>query len=78
MATFTHLIPYVQIALSILLVAVILMQKSTADSGGAFGGSGNWNAGYHTRRGFEKVLFDATIVLAALFVVTSLTALFVR
>lgn len=74
----TSLLPYIQIILAILMVAAILMQRSEASAGGAFGGADNWNAGYHTKRGFEKFIFNATIVLAVLFVITSLLALILR
>jgi protein translocase SecG subunit len=72
------LLPYIQIILAILMVAAILMQKSESSAGGAFGGADNWNAGYHTRRGFEKVIFNATIIFAILFAITSLAALLLR
>ncbi len=47
------------------------MQNSTAGLGGAFGGSDSVDAGYHSRRGFEKWLFNATAVLAFLFALVS-------
>jgi protein translocase SecG subunit len=54
------------------------MQRSEGATGGIFGGTDNWNAAYHTRRGSEKFLFNATIVLGVLFVITSLLALIIR
>ncbi|TSC69674.1 MAG: hypothetical protein G01um101456_26 [Parcubacteria group bacterium Gr01-1014_56] len=42
--------------------------------GGAFGGD-NFSAGYHTRRGAEKTLFYATIVLGVLLALSALLAL---
>ncbi len=74
----TSILPYVQIILAVLTIASILMQKSESNVGGAFGGADNWNAAYHTRRGFEKILFNSTVVFAVLFVITSLLALVVR
>ena len=74
----TSLLPYIQIILAILMVAAVLVQRSEASAGGAFGGQDNWNAGYHTKRGFEKFIFNATIVLAVLFTITSLVALVIR
>ena len=68
-------LPYIQIILAVLMVAAILVQKSDANAGGVFGGTDNWNAGYHTRRGFEKAIFNITIVLGVLFVASSLAAL---
>ena len=66
------LLPYIQIILSVLLVAVILLQRSGAQVGGAFGASDNFSSAFRTRRGFEKVLFNATIVIAILFAVSAL------
>jgi len=64
-------LPYVQIALSVLLMAAILLQRTGASLGGAFGAD-NFSSGFHTRRGFEKVLFQATIVLGILFALSAL------
>ena len=75
--TATYL-PYIQIILAILLVASVLVQQSDASSGGAFGGADNWNAGYHTRRGFEKVTFNITLIIGILFALFSLIAFIVR
>ncbi len=72
------LLPYIQIILAVLIIALILMQKSEAGAGGVFGGGDNWNAGYHTRRGFEKVTFNGTIILGILFVIASLAALLIK
>jgi hypothetical protein len=52
-------------------LVAILIQKSEAGVGGSFGGSDNFNAGFQTRRGFEKKLFYFTIAIAILFVVSS-------
>ena len=72
MANLSALLPYIQIALSILLVVAILIQKSEAGVGGSFGGNDNFSAGFHTRRGFEQKLFFSTIALAILFIVSAL------
>ncbi len=61
-----------QIIISVLLIAGIIMQNSSAGLSGAFGGSDSIDAGYHTRRGFEKWLFNTTVILAILFAVVSL------
>ena len=70
------ILPYVQIVLSILIVASVLLQQTGTGLGGAFGGD-NFSAGFHTRRGSEKVLFNATIVFAVLFGVTAFIALII-
>lgn len=72
----TAVLPYVQIALSVLLVVAILLQRTGASLGGAFGAD-NFSTGFHTRRGFEKTLFQMTIVLAVLFAVSALLHLFI-
>ena len=66
------LLPYVQIILSALLVAAVLLQKTGAQVGGAFGGGDNFSSAFHTRRGMEKWLFSATIVIAVLFAISAL------
>lgn len=70
------LLPYVQIALSVLLMVAILLQRTGASLGGAFGAD-NFSTGFHTRRGFEKVLFNTTIVLGILFALSALAHLFI-
>ena len=52
------------IVVSILLILSILLQNRGAGLGGIFGGEGNI---YRTKRGAEKVIFIATIVLAVIF-----------
>jgi protein translocase SecG subunit len=64
-------LPYIQIILSVLLVAGILSQTSSAGLGSAFGGADSVDAGLHTRRGPERAIFLGTLVIAALFVVVS-------
>jgi len=62
-----------QIAVAILLMAAILMQNRGSGLGGVFGGSGGV---YLTKRGLEKKLFVATIVLAVIFIFLSLGVFF--
>ena len=77
METLTAILPYIQVVLSILLVAAIILQQTGAGLGGAFGG-GDFSSGFHTRRGFEKTLFRATIVLAILFALSAFLILIIR
>jgi preprotein translocase subunit SecG len=60
----------IQIILAVILIASILLQRSSAGIG-ALGGGESVDAGYHTRRGFEKTLFNASIVIAVAFTVIS-------
>lgn len=76
MSALASILPYIQIGLSILLVATILLQQSAAGMGGAFGD--NFSSTFHTRRGFEKTLFYTTIILGILFAVSALVALLIR
>ncbi|OGG52559.1 preprotein translocase subunit SecG [Candidatus Kaiserbacteria bacterium RIFCSPHIGHO2_02_FULL_55_25] len=70
--TFLHgILPYVQIILSALLIVCILLQRTGASLGGAFGAD-NFSSGFHTRRGLEKTLFYTTIVLGILFALSAL------
>ena len=71
------LIPYVQIILSILLILGVLIQQSGAGAGGAFGGGDGFSSGHHTKRGAEKTIFVATIIIAILFAVTSFSLLLI-
>jgi preprotein translocase subunit SecG len=71
----TGIIPYVQIVLSVLLIGGVLLQQSDAGAGGAFGGGDGFSSGHHTKRGAEKTIFIATIVIAVLFAATSFSLL---
>lgn len=62
----------VQLILAVLLIITILLQQKGAGLGGVFGGSGNI---YSTKRGLDKILFHATIVLAVIFFAVSLLRL---
>ena len=64
-------LPFVQIILSTLLVAAIMLQQRGSSLGGAFG-SDNFSATFHKRRGGELFLFRFTIVAAILFVISAL------
>ncbi len=67
-------LPYVQVILSVLLIAGVLLQRTEASLGSAFGSDGAVG-GRFMRRGLEKILFNATLVIAALFGLTALVNL---
>jgi protein translocase SecG subunit len=73
-----RILPYIQLVLSAILVAVVLLQQSDASLGGAFGGNDDGGGIRHTRRGAEKVLFNTTIITGILFTVAALIALVIR
>jgi preprotein translocase subunit SecG len=59
----------VQIIIAIALIIAILVQARETDLGSIFGGG---SSVYRTRRGVEKVLYNATIGLAIAFLLISL------
>lgn len=63
-----------QIAVSVLLIAAILLQSRGTGLGATFGGEGNV---YRTKRGLEKILFRSTIVFAAAFLALALANILV-
>lgn len=63
------ILPLIQIVLSVLLCAAILLQQRGSGLGAAFGGEGNV---FRTKRGVEKGLFYATIGIAILFFITAI------
>jgi protein translocase SecG subunit len=63
-------LPYIQIILSILLVAAILLQQRGSSLGGAFGGD-NFSSAFNKRRGAEQFLFQFSIGIAILFVLAT-------
>ena len=69
------LMPWVQIVLAVAITAAVLLQKNDASLGSVFGGASNIA---HTKRGLEKGLFITTIILAGLFIITSIIALLIR
>lgn len=71
MESLTAFLPYAEITLSLLLIAGIVLQQRGAGLGGAFGGD-NFASTFYKRRGAEKFLFNATIVVAVLFVLTAI------
>jgi preprotein translocase subunit SecG len=66
---------YFQLIVSVLLILAILVQNRSSGLSSTFGGSGTIQV---KKRGAEKVIFNATIVLAVLFVLSSILALFLR
>ncbi|GAG08684.1 unnamed protein product [marine sediment metagenome] len=63
------IIQIIQIIIAVLLITMILLQSRGTGLSGVFGGASNV---YRTKRGIEKTLFTATIVLAVLFFLVSL------
>ena len=64
----TTVLNVIQIIVAVVLVAVVLMQVRGQGSG-LFGSA---ESSFRTRRGLEKTLFQFTIALVGVFIVTSL------
>ncbi len=62
----------IQIVLGILLILVIIIQQKGSGLGSAFGADLGF---YRTKRGAEKLLFYATIVLSVAFILSSVIGL---
>jgi len=63
-----------QVLLSIALISLILLQSSKGGLGGGLGGGEL----YRTKRGAERLVFIATIVVSVLFLITSLANVAIR
>ena len=70
--TLDAILQFATIASGLLLMASILLQQRGASLGAGFGSSGEL---FTTRRGLDKNLFEATIVLAVIFVLSILVGL---
>ncbi|MEA3398949.1 MAG: preprotein translocase subunit SecG [Patescibacteria group bacterium] len=78
MSFIANILPYVQIILSVFLILFVLFQKSGTDAGGVFGGGSEGSTMYNTRRGFEKFLFNFTIITGILFTAFALVAILIK
>ena len=67
-----------QISIACLLIITILLQQRGAGLSSAFGGGGGGGESnvYSKKRGFEKILFISSIVLAVLFIGSAVANLF--
>lgn len=72
MATYLHI---VQIILSAVLIALVILQSKGGGLSRMFGSEGGV---YKTRRGFEKTLFNVTIGVIVAFFVFSLLSVIVQ
>lgn len=66
--TFHDFLNVAQILVSLALIFVILLQAKGSGFGAGLGGT---TSSFRTRRGLEKTLFQATIVLVVLFLAMS-------
>lgn len=70
--TISSLLQIVTIVSAVLMVVCILLQARGASLGAGFGSSGEL---FTTRRGIDKSLYEVTIVLAVVFVLSILANL---
>lgn len=70
-----NVVTIVQIVLSIFLLLSILLQSRGAGLSSSFGGGGEF---YRSRRGIERVLLRITVVLAILFLASSVANILVK
>jgi preprotein translocase subunit SecG len=66
------LLQIITIGSAVLMVLAILLQQRGASLGAGFGSSGEL---FTTRRGIDKNLFEVTIILAVIFVLSILAGL---
>jgi len=71
----TSILDIIQVIISVLLIPVILLQQRGGGLGAAFGGDGG---AYRTRRGIERGVFIASVVLAVLFFITAILNILLR
>ncbi len=76
MQSIALVLPYIQVALAVLLSLGIILQQRGAGLGGAFSAGDGF--GFNTRRGPEKILFIGTIVIGILFIGSALVALLLK
>lgn len=62
----------ITVSSAVLAIIAILLQQRGASLGAGFGGSGEL---YTTRRGIDKNLFELTIILSVIFVLSILAGL---
>lgn len=68
------ILPYVTLGSAILMVLSVLLQQRGASLGAGFGSSGEL---FTTRRGFDKNLFDVTIIFAVIFILSILASMII-
>lgn len=69
------LLNLLQIVISVILILVILLQVKGSGFGAALGGMSGGSV-YRTKRGLEKTLFQATILLAIVFIFISFLSVY--
>lgn len=78
MTNIQHALVILEVIVSVLLMAGVLLQtpKSTGLGGTLGGGDGGLGGGYRTRRGLERQIYYTTWVLAVAFLLVSLANIY--
>ena len=66
---------FVQIVISAILIVVVLLQVKGSGFGAALGGMSGGGV-YRTKRGLERTLFQATILLVCAFILISFLSVY--
>ncbi len=66
-----------QIVVSVILIVIILLQVKGSGFGAALGGMSGGSV-YRTKRGLEKTLFQATILLTIVFIFISFLSVYTQ
>lgn len=66
------ILQYITMGSAVLMIIAILLQQRGASLGAGFGASGEL---YTTRRGIDKSLFEFTIVMAVIFIMSIIASL---
>jgi protein translocase SecG subunit len=66
---------FLDIIVMVVLIIIVALQNKSSGLSTVFGGAGNI---VQTRRGFEKWLFYATIILGVLFIAINMSFLFLK
>lgn len=69
------LLNILQIAISVILIVVVLLQVKGSGFGAALGGMSGGSV-YRTKRGLERTLFQATILLVITFILISFLSVY--
>lgn len=72
--TIDSVLTFITLGSAVLMVVAILLQQRGASLGAGFGGSSEL---YTTRRGFDKNLFEVTIIFAVIFVLSIVASLLI-
>lgn len=67
----------IQIILAVVLIVLIILQNNGASLSATFGGGGGGGESFRTRRGLQKFLLYATVIVAILFASNTILSLII-